>query len=210
MPHEPNSLSTGYDTPILKTPQPRSGISTPSRSFADISFSDILDQVRDVMKHHKHEKESEAHQLFRQAPGHKPKGLPQLVNPEEETVPGIEHPGSTGVIYCSDRAMANGFSYSSSHEWSNSRDRGAPRNGSGPCPGAPERPTSIPMPEDSLEYAPTTGVKALREAVANLYNHTYRQGKASQYTFENVCIVPGGRSGLSRVAAVIGDVYTVR
>lgn len=50
---------------------------------------------------------------------------------------------------------------------------------------------------------------ALREAVAHLYNHTYRQGKQSQYTFENVCIVPGGRSGLSRVAAVIGDVYTV-
>jgi hypothetical protein len=84
------------------------------------------------------------------------------------------------------------------------------------------------MPVDSLEYAPTTGVKgnfvsqislcnagptylitALREAVANLYNDTYRQGKASQYTYENVCIVPGGRSGLSRVAAVIGDVYTV-
>ena len=46
--------------------------------------------------------------------------------------------------------------------------------------------------------------------MANLYNHTYRQGKASQYTYENVCIVPGGRAGLSRVAAVIGDVYTVR
>jgi len=41
-----------------------------------------------------------------------------------------------------------------------------------------------------------------------LYNHTYRQGKASQYTYENVCIVPGGRAGLSRLAAVIGEVYT--
>lgn len=50
----------------------------------------------------------------------------------------------------------------------------------------------------------------LREAVANLYNITYRKGKASQYTFENVCIVPGGRAGLSRIAAVIGDVYCVR
>jgi len=50
---------------------------------------------------------------------------------------------------------------------------------------------------------------ALREAVARLYNDTYRKGKASQYTYENVCIVPGGRAGLSRVAAVIGDVYTV-
>lgn len=50
---------------------------------------------------------------------------------------------------------------------------------------------------------------ALREAVANLYNHTYRQGKNSQYTYENVCIVPGGRAGLSRVAAVVGDVFCV-
>lgn len=31
----------------------------------------------------------------------------------------------------------------------------------------------------------------------------------SQYTYENVCIVPGGRAGLTRVAAVIGDVYCV-
>ena len=143
-------------------------------------------------------------------------------------MPGILHPGSTGVIYCSDRAMANGFSYADSHQWSN-LGQGAPEVG--PIPDAPERPTSIPMPEDSLEYAPTTGVKgrsprffdiltyahrafgavtpALREAVANLYNHTYRRGKISQYTYENVCIVPGGRAGLSRVAAVIGDVYTV-
>ena len=52
-------------------------------------------------------------------------------------------------------------------------------------------------------------ISDLRQAVANLYNHTYRQGKISQYTHENVCIVPGGRAGLSRVAAVIGDVYTV-
>jgi len=84
------------------------------------SFTHIVDQVRDAMKHYKHEKESEAHQIFRQAAGHQPKGVfPQTVNPEEETVPGIEHPGSTGVIYCSDRAIANGFSYTCSHEWAN-------------------------------------------------------------------------------------------
>ena len=51
---------------------------------------------------------------------------------------------------------------------------------------------------------------ALREAVADYYNRTYRENKDSKYTYENVCIVPGGRAGLSRVAAVIGDVYTVR
>ncbi|KAF8798126.1 PLP-dependent transferase [Phlegmacium glaucopus] len=169
------------------------------------SFTHIVDQVKDVMKHYKHEKESEAHQIFRKAGGHQPIGLPEIINPDEETVPGIEHPGSTGVIYCSDRAMANGFSYTSSHEWAN-LGQGAPEVG--PLPNAPPRPNTVSIPEDALEYAPTTGVKALREAVAHLYNHTYRQGKASQYTYENVCIVPGGRSGLSRIAAVIGDVYT--
>ena len=52
--------------------------------------------------------------------------------------------------------MANGFSYACSHEWSN-LGQGAPEVG--PIPDAPDRPTSIPVPEDSLEYAPTTGVK---------------------------------------------------
>ncbi|KAI0700627.1 pyridoxal phosphate-dependent transferase [Cytidiella melzeri] len=158
------------------------------------------------MKQFKNEHESEAHQIFREQAGHKARGglVPQTTNPDEETVPGIEHPGSTGVIYCSDRAMANGFSYASSHEWSN-LGQGAPEVGD--FPGAPPRLTSIPLPTDSLEYAPTTGVKDLREAVAHLYNTTYRQGKRSQYTYENVCIVPGGRAGLSRIAAVVGDVY---
>ncbi|KAH6918447.1 aminotransferase [Coprinopsis sp. MPI-PUGE-AT-0042] len=170
------------------------------------SLSHIVDQVLDVMKNYKHEKDSEAHQIFRQAAGHQPKGVqPDTVNPDEETVPGIQHPGSTGVIYCSDRAMANGFSMAAAHEWANF-GQGAPEVG--PIPGCPPRPESVSIPLDSMEYAPTTGVKELRQAVANLYNETYRKGKESQYTFENVCIVPGGRSGLSRVAAVIGDVYT--
>ena len=65
------------------------------------------------------------------------------------------------------------------------------------------------FPETPVGHFILTLLPALREAVANLYNHTYREGKASQYTYENVCIVPGGRSGLSRLAAVIGDVYTV-
>jgi len=164
------------------------------------------DVVLDVIRNMKHENDSEAHQIFRQSAGHAPKGiLPQTVNPEEETVPGIEHPGSTGVIYCSDRAIANGFNYANSHDWSN-LGQGAPEVG--PIPNSADRPTTINMPTDSLEYAPTTGVKDLRQAVANLYNVTYRKNKASQYSFENVCIVPGGRAGLSRIAAVVGDVYT--
>ncbi|OJA10209.1 hypothetical protein AZE42_05130 [Rhizopogon vesiculosus] len=189
----------------MSRPSTRPSSAYPSRS----GTPSLRDVVHGVMKIFHHEKESEAHQIFRQQAGHQPKGLnflPQTINPEEETVPGIEHPGSTGVIYCSDRAIANGFSYASSHDWAN-LGQGAPEVG--PIPNAPPRPDSIPMPVDSLEYAPTTGVKALREAVANLYNDNYRKGKASQYTYENVCIVPGGRAGLSRVAAVVGDVYCV-
>lgn len=35
----------------------------------------------------------------------------------------------------------------------------------------------------------------------------HRKGKESQYTWENVCIVPGGRAGLIRIAAVINNAY---
>lgn len=82
------------------------------------------------------------------------------VTQDEETVPGIKHPGSTGVIYCSDRAMANGFSYASSHEWAN-LGQGAPEVGQ--IPDAPPRPTVVELPTDSLEYAPTTGVKGMSQ-----------------------------------------------
>lgn len=102
-----------------------------------------------------------------------------------------------------DRATAQGFQYGKS-EWANF-GQGAPEVG--PLPGASPRPGSIDLTSmgDAVnEYGPTAGVKELRQAVANLYNETYRQGKASKYTDENVCIVPGGRAGLIRVAAVIG------
>ena len=98
---------------------------------------------------------------------------------EEETVPGILHPGSTGVIYTSNRAAANGFT-ESDPEWANMgmsismwRDdaasatvvlmsthllfatgQGAPEVG--PIPGAPSRPTSISIADPAVnEYAGT-------------------------------------------------------
>ena len=53
------------------------------------------------------------------------------------------------------------------------------------------------------EYGPTAGIKPLRAAVARLYNEHHRKGKSSQYSWENVAIVPGGRAGLIRIAAVL-------
>lgn len=43
-------------------------------------------------------------------------------------------------------------------------------------------------------------VTELREAVAKLYNETYRQDKASKYTKDNVCIVPGQSSARFAIA----------
>lgn len=195
---------------LMEPPQPsypdQSGlISARGPSLSNMSSDSLCTSPPSSEAVHNHEKDSEAHLIYRQQAGHRAKGvLPQTINPDEETVPGIEHPGSTGVIYCSDRAMSNGFNYHNSHEWAN-LGQGAPEVG--PIPGAPPPEDCIPLPVDSLEYAPSTGLRALREAVADLYNHLYRQGKESHYTFENVCIVPGGRAGLTRVAAVVGDVY---
>ncbi|KAF8342176.1 aminotransferase [Cantharellus anzutake] len=164
-------------------------------------FRDVVEQL---LQNLRSEKDSEAHRIFRSHPGHKSKHIiPETVNPNEETVPGVQHPGSTGVIYCTDRAMANGFTYGDP-QWAN-LGQGAPEVGE--IPDAPPRITSFQIPVEALEYGPTTGVKAFRQAVANLYNIQYRQGKESKYTYENVCIVPGGRAGMSRVAAVVGDVY---
>ncbi|WOO77385.1 Aspartate aminotransferase [Vanrija pseudolonga] len=153
----------------------------------------------------RHERDSEAHKILRQYAGNQ---HAQNKNEQqgEESLPGVRAPGATGVIYCTDRAIANGFSYEN-QEWAN-LGQGAPEVNA--LPGDPPRPTVLDFTKygDFVhEYAPTVGVKELRQAVANLYNHQYRQGRTSQYTYENVCIVPGGRAGMSRVAAVIGDVY---
>jgi aspartate/methionine/tyrosine aminotransferase len=70
-----------------------------------------------------------------------------------------------------------------------------------------ERPHTIDVSMTGREYGPTAGIKPLRKAVADLYNAHHRKGKPSQYTWENVCIVPGGRAGLIRIAAVLGNAY---
>ena len=70
-----------------------------------------------------------------------------------------------------------------------------------------QRPTTINIAVNSREYGPTAGIKPLREAVAHLYNEHHRKGNDSLYTWENVAIVPGGRAGLIRIAAVLNNAY---
>lgn len=128
---------------------------------------------------------------------------------------------STGVVWTTERAYEHGF-LDHPEKWAN-LGQGAPEVDD-EIEGCFERPHHIDVSMTGREYVcvsnpvalhrklmfpqgPTAGIKPLREAVANLYNEHHRKGKASQYTWENVCIVPGGRAGLIRIAAVLGNAY---
>ncbi|KAL3290827.1 aminotransferase class I and II [Colletotrichum asianum] len=111
---------------------------------------------------------------------------------------------STGVVWCTERAAEYGF-LEDPDSWAN-LGQGAPEV-EDDIAGCFPRPTTIDISMAGREYGPTAGIKPLREAVANLYNVMHRQGKQSQYTWENVAIVPGGRAGLIRIAAILGNSY---
>jgi hypothetical protein len=136
---------------------------------------------------------SETHRQFRAAhEGHRPHA-------------GLDASrASTGVVWCTERAVEHGYAEDPSG-WAN-LGQGAPE-ADDEIEGSFPRPTSIPITSAAREYGPTAGIKPLRAAVARLYNEHYRQGKESQYTWENVCIVPGGRAGLIRIAAILGNSY---
>ncbi|RVX67524.1 hypothetical protein B0A52_08877 [Exophiala mesophila] len=112
--------------------------------------------------------------------------------------------GSTGVIWCTEQASKHGF-LDEPHKWAN-LGQGAPEVDDD-IEGCFPRPTSIELTLNGREYGPTAGIKPLRAAIARLYNDNYRKGKDSQYSWENVCVVPGGRAGLIRIAAVLGNAY---
>jgi len=111
---------------------------------------------------------------------------------------------STGVVWTTERAYEHGYADDPA-SWAN-LGQGAPEVDDD-IEGCFVRPHTINVSMAGREYGPTAGIKPLREAVANLYNEHHRQGKESKYTYENVCIVPGGRAGLIRIAAVLGNTY---
>lgn len=116
--------------------------------------------------------------------------------------PGFRYVPRTGVIYVMNRARELGFNFDNP-DWAN-LGQGAPETGE--LPGAPERVTQVNMNWETQEYTPVPGLRELRQKVAHFYNSIYRQGKTSQYTWENVCISGGGRQGLTRIAAALGEI----
>jgi N-succinyldiaminopimelate aminotransferase len=118
------------------------------------------------------------------------------------TIPGFRAVPFTGVIYVMAEAGKRGYAYGHP-DWCN-LGQGMPETG--PLPGAPDRLLAANIAPADQEYAPVAGIPELREAVAELYNHLYRRGKESQYTADNVCICGGGRLGLTRTVAALGDI----
>jgi N-succinyldiaminopimelate aminotransferase len=118
------------------------------------------------------------------------------------TIPGFRPVPFTGVIYVMAEATRLGYAYGHP-EWCN-LGQGQPETG--PLPGAPARVTEVPISPADQEYSPVAGIPELRAAVAALYNELYRQGKSSQYTADNVCICGGGRLGLTRTVAALGEI----
>lgn len=120
----------------------------------------------------------------------------------QPSIPGFREVPRTGVIYVMHRAAELGFTYDSA-DWAN-LGQGAPETG--PLPGAPPRINSVTINPRRHEYGPITGQMMLRRKVADLYNTLYRQGRRSQYTWENVSISGGGRVALARIAAALGNI----
>lgn len=121
---------------------------------------------------------------------------------QKSPIPGFREVPRTGVIYVMHRALEAGYE-AQDENWVN-LGQGAPETDE--LPGAPKRLTQIQVNPNEYEYSPITGQKVLRQKVADLYNHLYRQNKSSQYTWENVSISGGGRVALTRLVASLGNI----
>jgi len=117
-------------------------------------------------------------------------------------IPGFRFVPRTGVIYVMHEAAQCGFSYDDP-AWTN-LGQGSPETG--PLPDAPPRLQTLSIPAGTLQYGPVAGQRDLRQAVADFYNVTFRRGKPSQYTGENVSIAGGGRLALTRLASALGNI----
>lgn len=107
-----------------------------------------------------------------------------------------------GVIHVNNEAMKAGWRMGDP-EWSN-LGQGQPEVGE--MRGAPPRISRLDIDPGDHAYGPVEGIPEYRQAVADHYNRLYRKGKASRYTIENVCVAPGGRAAITRLAAALDDV----
>jgi aspartate/methionine/tyrosine aminotransferase len=120
----------------------------------------------------------------------------------ETIIPGFRSVPRTGVIYVTHEATRHGFAYGHP-EWAN-LGQGSPETGA--ISGAPARVSEVSIAPAAQQYGTVSGVKDLRQAVADFYNAIYRRGKKSKYTADNVSIAGGGRLALTRLASALGNI----
>ena len=65
--------------------------------------------------------------------------------------------------------------------------------------------SAIALEPGDHAYGAIGGTQELRQAIADHINRLYRQGKASQYTADNVSVAAAGRLVLSRIFAALGE-----
>ncbi|MFT5291758.1 MAG: aspartate/methionine/tyrosine aminotransferase [Planctomycetota bacterium] len=106
-----------------------------------------------------------------------------------------------GVIYVVAEAVKLGF-WNGNPDWCN-LGQGQPEVGE--LEGAPKRMGAFEFDPAEHAYGPVEGTLALRQAIADYYNRTFRSGKAQQYGPENVSVAAGGRLILSRIFAALGE-----
>ena len=121
---------------------------------------------------------------------------------QQNSIPGFRSVPRTGVIYVTHEATRHGFVYGHP-EWAN-LGQGSPETGA--IPGAPDRVSDVSIAPAAQQYGTVSGAKDLRQAVADFYNATYRRGKKSKYTADNVSIAGGGRLALTRLASALGNI----
>lgn len=171
------------------TPKDEEGHGNAAKAPHDHSET-ITEAHRMYLKYHRHEDESLIRKL----------GSSHATTPSD--FPMLHRVAKTGAIYATSRATAHGFTPQDT-EWAN-MGQGAPETG--PIEGAPPRTLTMTIDDEDLEYAPVTGLTELRDKIATYYNTLYRHGQESQYTAANVCVIPGGRAGITRIMAVLGEV----
>ena len=121
---------------------------------------------------------------------------------EQKSIPGFRTVPRTGVIYVTHEATRHGFVYGHP-EWAN-LGQGSPETG--PIPSSPPRVEAVNIAPAAQQYGTVSGAKDLRQAVADFYNATYRHGKKSKYSADNVSIAGGGRLALTRLASALGNI----
>jgi aspartate/methionine/tyrosine aminotransferase len=121
---------------------------------------------------------------------------------EKESIPGFRTVPRTGVINVMYRVRDEGYS-ATDPEWSN-LGQGSPETTHLAESVAIDN--HFDVEEQQLSYSPLPGILPLREKVAEYYNHFFRNGKHSQYSYKNVSIAPGGRAALTRIAASLGSI----